>query len=98
MPRHLRRLDALLASCYGQQTYASFQVISTLSSPRLHGKNARAVSDETTAAGDDAAHRLTGLRIRRQCRIAHLLLHLEAAGLLFWIRGNGFVDVGGHGE
>jgi hypothetical protein len=26
------------------------------------------------------------------------LLHLEAAGLLFWIRGNGFVDVGGHGE
>jgi len=54
--------------------------------------------DEPTAAGDDAANGLAGLRIVRQCRIAHLLLHLETARLLFRICWDGFVNVGSHGE
>jgi len=54
--------------------------------------------DEPAAASDDATHRQARLRISRQSRITHLLLHLKTARLLVGIRGDRFVNVSGHGD
>lgn len=51
---------------------------------------------QSVAAGDDTPDRFTRLRIVRERRVLHALLHLETAPRLLRIGRNGLVNVGRH--
>ena len=65
--------------------------------PRIiHRKNAGAARDVSRAANNHPLHRLAGLWIVRERRIAHPLDELESTGLLTFFLRDGFVNVRGH--
>jgi len=55
-------------------------------------------ADESSATTDDAADRFTGVRMADEGLVAHALTQFESHGFGLGIGGNGFVDVGWHGE